>query len=386
MALALCAAGARADIALRIVPESETGPLEVRIEGLSRPELDAVSRVGLAPNGERPFLSVIARDPDGSPVGDLPDLLGRLEVARGAIVFRPRYPPAPGLELEARLDGALLDQRSGRLGTPDLIARFRIPEAEAPATRVVAVEPGAGPVPANLLRIYVHFSGPMSVRDVPDHVRLLDAEGHPVELAFVDVGSGLWDPSFRRLTLFLHPGRVKRGVGPRETLGPALRPGESARLRIDAAALDAAGRPLVEPFEVEWTVGPDDREGPHPERWELQLPGNENGPLRIELGEPVDRAIAAGALRLDRDGVPVRTEVRIDLDGRGASLTPESGFATGSHWDLVVGPELEDPAGNRVGRRFEEPLDAATPTSETRIPIRRNENGAGALAPTPWPE
>ena len=37
-----------------------------------------------------------------------------------------------------------------------------------------------------------------------------------------------------RLTLLFHPGRVKRGVGPNEALGPPLRSGETFRLVVDA--------------------------------------------------------------------------------------------------------------------------------------------------------
>lgn len=50
---------------------------------------------------------------------------------------------------------------------------------------------------------------------------------------------GLWDPEGRRLTLFLHPGRIKRGVAMHEALGLALRPGRRYRLVVDREAEDA---------------------------------------------------------------------------------------------------------------------------------------------------
>ena len=75
-------------------------------------------------------------------------------------------------------------------------------------------------------------------------------------LAFVEIEHGLWDPRQTRLTVLLHPGRIKRGVAPGERLGPPLRAGRSYRLVVDASMPDAAGRPLGRAFEKRFRSSP----------------------------------------------------------------------------------------------------------------------------------
>ena len=96
--------------------------------------------------------------------------------------------------------------------------------------------------------------------DVYKHVHLIDDKGKEIELPFLELDEEFWDPEQRRFTLFFDPGRIKRGLKPREDLGPALEEGRSYRLVIDQAWHDAGGAPLkaiyVKQFKV---VAPDDR-------------------------------------------------------------------------------------------------------------------------------
>jgi hypothetical protein len=154
------------------------------------------------------------------------------------------------------------------------------PAPSAPAARVEAVYPSAETLPENQLRLYVWFSAPMRKRQVADGVRLIDVgSGEPVELPFVEVVDGLWDPSGHRLTLFFHPGRLKRGVGPRLALGPPLRQGRRYRLEIDAALRDGRGRSLASGCTKSFSVGPPDLRSPEaahgsrpPGRTQVDLP------------------------------------------------------------------------------------------------------------------
>jgi hypothetical protein len=47
-----------------------------------------------------------------------------------------------------------------------------------------------------------------------------------------------------RLTLFIDPGRIKRGVLPLEEVGPALEEGKRYTLMIDRDLKDGTGNPL----------------------------------------------------------------------------------------------------------------------------------------------
>ena len=74
---------------------------------------------------------------------------------------------------------------------------------------VDGVYPSSDVLPENLLRFYVHFSAPMQRGGVQGHIFLLDAEGQEVKGAFLNLATELWDSAMQRLTILLHPGRIK---------------------------------------------------------------------------------------------------------------------------------------------------------------------------------
>ncbi len=292
-----------------------------------------------------------------------PAVLGRWWVEDGVLRFEPRFPFRAGLAYRAELDGAALDELNGRPPgtTPSLALRFVMPSPPpSPATRVTAVYPSSDLLPENLLRLYVWFSAPMRRRDVMSGVRLIDeTTGEAVELPFVEIPDGLWDPTRRRLTLFVHPGRVKRGVGPRQVLGPPLAAGRRYRLEIDRALRDATGRPLATGHVKRFTAGPPDRRSPAPAAWRVAPPGSPVEPLEVELPEPLDHGLLLRLVELrDAAGRRVPGRVEIGPGERSWSLRPAAPWRPGVY-RLWVASELEDPAGNSVARRFEEPLGAS---------------------------
>jgi len=69
---------------------------------------------------------------------------------------------------------------------------------------------------------------------------LRDSAGKTVELPFLEIDEELWNPQMTRLTLFIDPGRIKRGVQPLEEIGPVLENGKHYALIIDAAWQDSS--------------------------------------------------------------------------------------------------------------------------------------------------
>ncbi len=145
-------------------------------------------------------------------------------------------------------------------------------EEVEPSTVVSAVYPSASRLPENQLKLYLHFSAPMTRGEAYRHIRLLDAEGRALQLVFLELGEELWDPGLRRLTLFFDPGRIKRGLRPHLDAGPPLTEGTSYRLVIDPGWRDAAGLPLAAGFEKAFTVTAPDRHSPDPDSWRLTAP------------------------------------------------------------------------------------------------------------------
>jgi hypothetical protein len=186
------------------------------------------------------------------------------------------------------------------------------------------------------------------------HVHLVDASGVRLELPFLELGEELWDPEARRLTLLIDPGRIKRGVKPREELGPVLVEGGKYRLSIDQDWPDSAGNPLRAAFQKEFTVGPPDNVPPDPKTWVVVAPrpGTREA-LAIRFPEPLDRAMLEWALSVrgsDTTGVSGRNDV--SDDARSWRFVPDREWTEGEY-EVHVDRTLEDLAGNSIERPFE---------------------------------
>jgi len=289
---------------------------------------------------------------------DVP-LFGDLRVEKDGLSFEPRFPFQGGHEYVAVF-------RSPTAGTME--KRYRLPAPPpSPPARILGVFPSRDTLPENLLKFYLHFSAPMSRREAYQRVRLLDGSGKPVELPFLEIGEELWNREATRLTLLFDPGRIKRGLKPREDSGPALEEGKSYTLVVDAAWPDAQGRPLTgglrKPFKV---VAPDEKQ-PDLHAWKVTPPkAGSKEPLTVVFNEPLDEAMLHHSLTVvDAAGSPVAGRVEIDQEETRWRLHPTSPWTPGSH-KLVVDVVLEDLAGNSIERPFE--VDVVRPVERSSTP------------------
>jgi len=283
----------------------------------------------------------------------LPPMSGTYRVEGNAIRFQPQYPLVPGLSYQASFRPAELNvNKSDRR---ELTAVVRVPtDGLASATVVTQVYPTADSLPENLLKFYVHFSAPMSRGHIYDYIRLLKEDGKQVELPFLEIDEELWDDTMTRLTIFIDPGRIKRGVLPLEEIGPALEAGKRYTLVIDRKWQDGAGKPLKESFQKPFLVGAPDREPPDPSQWSLQLPasGTQN-PLVILFPEPMDNALTQRVIHItDASGKTVAGQIALTDQERRWSFQPLGPWKRGQH-QLVVQTTIEDLAGNNIGKPFD---------------------------------
>src|SRR5262245_52114025 len=159
-------------------------------------------------------------------------MLGAYRIEDGVLRFEPRFPLTAGLRYRAVFHPSRLPGRTGDAGP--VAAVFEVPRPQQQPTTVVEhVFPSADKLPENQLRFYLHFSAPMSRGEAYLHLRLLDAAGKAIEAPFLELGEELWDPEGVRFTLLIDPGRIKRGLKPREDVGPVLEEGKSYTLVID---------------------------------------------------------------------------------------------------------------------------------------------------------
>jgi hypothetical protein len=348
--------------------EGGLGEGSVRVVGLDSALVNGLATRLDGALGKR-VLRVVARPGDArSDDADLPNLWGTWIVEEGDLAFRPRHAVAAGIVLDARFDGAAFDAAVGSTGTKSLTFRHQFAPAEGRPPAVVRIAPSGPTVPANLLRIYVEFSQPMSARDVESHVSLT-ADGRPVDLAFVDVRNGLWDPERKRLTLFVHPGRVKTGVAVQEEQGPVLRAGSQIVVLVRPGARDVDGRELAETHQKTWLVIEPRRQGLNAAQWRLEAPLTNDGVLVLRFPHPLDRALLGRAFTVLREATPVTGTWSVEDQEVAVTFRPESAWTAGDY-TVAVDPALEDPTGQRLGRPFERDVSAAATATVAPVELR----------------
>ena len=195
----------------------------------------------------------------------LPSMLGHSSWENNVLQFRPRFPFVEGKKYVAVFQPAG-EANSMVFGFEMPVLREKVP------TELLAIFPTAGELPANQLKLYLHFSAPMSLENPYPHIRLLDENGAEVPAPFLELDPPLWDASHRRLTLWFDPGRIKRGLIPNLQLGPPLAPGRQYTLMISQNWKDAFGQQLARPVEKQFGALPPDREQPEPSTWTVIPP------------------------------------------------------------------------------------------------------------------
>jgi hypothetical protein len=248
----------------------------------------------------------------------------------------------------------------------DVASEFTIAEPSAgKPTHVEQVYPTANVLPENQLKFYIYFSGPMSRGEAYARIHLIEASGKEIEQPFLELGEELWNREGTRFTLFFDPGRIKRGLKPREEVGPALEEGKRYTLEIDQAWTDAAGRSLSAPFRKEFDVAAPDDVQPRTAMWRLTAPAaTTRDPLWVAFDEPLDRAMLDRVLLVqDATGTSLIGEVEVSEHEAHWAFRPERPWQAGSH-KLVVDTALEDLAGNSLARPFEVDVFRSVPQTE----------------------
>jgi len=281
-------------------------------------------------------------------------MFGEWKVEDRRLLFTPRFPLSPGVAYRVVLHP---DRLPGFAQTrPEPITRtLQIPKPpRGPATFVEQVFPTADVLPENHLKFYLHFSAPMSQGQVYRRTHLLDAEGKVVESVFLELEEELWDRDLRRLTLYFHPGRIKRELKLREEEGPILIEGKSYTLEIDAAWKDAEGNPLRETFRKRFKAAAPDEKQPDPKTWKITAPkAGTRESVTVTLPESLDHALMQRLLWIeDAAGKPVAGKVTVGPRETTWLWTPTGAWAAGEY-RLVADTRLEDLAGNTIGQPFE---------------------------------
>lgn len=309
-----------------------------------------------------PHLKLVVINEDGS---EGAPVFGRYSLQDSRLVFRSRYPLLPGVRYAA----------IGRTvkGKP-VRSSFVVPElGKSKPPRVTGFFPSGKALPANCLKFYIHFSQPMREgRAIFEQIQILGPDGKPI----VDPWrrTELWNEDATRLTMWIHPGRIKQGVNLREEFGPVLKAGEEYRIVVSSAVRDANGHRLAEAFEKRFKTAAEDRARPAPQKWKLNSPTlGTREPLEIVFDEPLDRALLNRMLLVKRGGKPVRGQISVPQGELRWRFTPKENWRPGEH-TLHVDGRLEDLAGNTPLRVFDTDLaDEPAGKALLKLPISLRE-------------
>ena len=327
----------------------------LRVRGWTEAELREFGRLAAAELGRR--LGVLPSELVGAAahIRTLQPLAGRFAVNEDSICFIPRFPFLNGMSYSLVVYSGLVGGLAGELETWPI---QRPSQTGAPTTSVVAIYPTAEAVPVNQLKLYIHFSSPMSeggaTRSV--HVRRADND-EPLDDVFLAMEPELWDPERRRLTLLLDPGRIKRGLVPHEEASYPLAEGVPVVVSIDAEFRDAAGQPLRTGMERRYKVEPAVRVRVNPADWRFRYPAAGSlSPLTVEFDRPLDHALLEHSLWVNNAaGAPVAGRGSIGPGERSWRFEPRSPWEEG-RYVVDVDPRLEDLAGNSLIRMFDRDL------------------------------
>ena len=234
-----CRSSGNPSAAPRIELNSQTRTVDV--SGLSSSALAGLSAASWSDADWQALLRVSVKSsaPD-SASQRAPAVAGSYLVTGDVLRFTPMFPFDDGRRYEVVLDGGRLPgQTGGWRGT--VTAVVGTPAVNRlPSTVVTHVFPSGDVVPANQLRMYVHFSAPMGWRSGHDYVALLDDRGEEVADAFLPLDADFWNDDRTRYTVFFDPGRVKRGILPNVRWAERSRTG--AATRSSSSASGATGR------------------------------------------------------------------------------------------------------------------------------------------------
>lgn len=285
-----------------------------------------------------------------------PCVFGRVNRTADEVQFTPRHRLVPGNTYRAELRLA-----NGASAATD----YRVPRREQSAPVVERVYPTSDQLPANLLKFYLHFSQPMREGEqIFDQIHLLDDAGKPIEGPWRL--TELWSDNAQRLTLYVHPGRIKTGVNLREQEGPVLLPGRKYTLVVTRDVRDNTGQGLADAFMKTFTTGPEVHAPIDLTAARLSPPAvGSREAVTLSFAQPLDRYLLARCVRVfDRDHQAVPGKVEITAAERRWEFVPDSPWRA-DEYRLRFDPVLEDLAGNSPDRIFDTDLGQSAPRQQS---------------------
>lgn len=308
---------------------------QIFIEGLSSTTIDLLKARELTEKQWSSFFNIKVEDASRP-------IIGSYQVSSTQISFNPRFLP----DQEVWYVITFSNQKLGELledhvTKGELSWRVRFNEIGEVVNRVVDLFPQSEQLPSNVLRFYVHFANPVDFQNPHNYIRIENSESEIVSGPFVEMEEGLWSSDRRRLTLLIHPGRIKRNVGPNMTIGEVFKEGESYRLVVSAKWN------LEEDYTKTFKIVDAVRTTIDVDAWTVRAPAYGTlADLAIGTRKLLDKALSERLVSIiNEDENIVEGQFLYDSEKSTLSFTPAKKWPTGTYW-INVDPRLEDVCGN----------------------------------------
>jgi hypothetical protein len=215
---------------------------------------------------------------------------------------------------------------------------------------VLGSYPSCDSIPANLLKMYVHFSEPMMEGRSSGFIQLYDAaSGDTVKNAFLDLQPELWNEDGTVLTLWLDPGRIKQDLIPNKTLGTVLKENKRYKLVVAKGWKSRENIATSNDFEKSFVTKQRDILRPDPRSWTVTA---DRDTVVINTNEVLDWSLLHNTISIASGRKSVASKVIVNDCERQISIIPVEPLAKGDY-SIVIESKLEDLAGNNLNRLFE---------------------------------
>lgn len=289
-----------------------------------------------SPGAKAPSIKVVLAN------GNNKAILGSFSTGNSSLLFEPLIPLTSGLTYHILKN----DQFIGKVTIP-----FN-PNEKAP--ELVAIYPLLDTLPENLLKLYLHFSKPMRSGESLQFIHLLTEKRDTLRNVFLNLQPELWDTTSTVLTLWLDPGRIKRGLTLNRALGNPLKMNKTYQLVISSAWKGQNGLTLSKSYLKTFVTGKRDEQAPDVKQWQIQLPrAGTTALFVVKTQEPLDHYLLSESIGIvDENNTPVKGEIRLSKKDDQVFFFPAVPWKA-QRYRLQVDARLEDLAGNNLNRVFD---------------------------------
>ncbi|WP_299241533.1 Ig-like domain-containing protein [uncultured Aquimarina sp.] len=233
--------------------------------------------------------------------------------------------------------------------------KLTIPENYEPLS-VTKIYPSATILPSNLLKLYIQFSKPINTTSIYNHIRFINHAGDTLSKTILPLENPLISDDKTVLTLWIEPGRQKRGLKPNQQLGPVFNK-ETYRLIVTKNIKDNNGVSMQKDFIHSFSIGDTDRIKPTIDDWKIDIPKtNSTSKLLIRCNESMDYGSV-------QDNIYIVDSSMQEIKGTWQLLEQETILSfqpielwKNGYYQILCNPEIEDLAGNNLNRLFDKEI------------------------------